>query len=150
MGLIVNKPMQDLRMSMLLEQLGIETAPGLRDAPVVFGGPVETARGFVLHSDDYIGEDATLSVAEGVGMTASQDVLRALARGQGPQDFIMALGYAGWGAGQLESEIVQNGWLTCDTSHELLFEAPPSAKWEAALATLGVNPLALSAESGRA
>lgn len=149
MGLIVNKPVPELSFAQMIGQLGIDAINPPR-VPVLFGGPVETGRGFVLHSDDY-GEDGnTLRVKGGFGMTATLDVLEEIARSSGPEKAVMALGYSGWGAGQLEDEIQQNGWLTCEADAEIVFGRDMGAKWEAALAKLGVSALMLSAEAGRA
>ncbi|MHA6344700.1 YqgE/AlgH family protein [Roseivivax sp. CAU 1761] len=150
MGLIVNKPAPDIDMAMLMEQLSIETAPDLTGAPVHFGGPVETGRGFVLHSADYTSVVTTLEVDERFHMTATLDILEEIGRGSGPSDRLMCLGYAGWGPGQLEQEFAQNGWLACDATPDLVFGTADARKWEAALASLGVSAMALSAEGGRA
>ena len=150
LGLIVNKPAPELEFGALLEQLGIDVGTPERNIQVHFGGPVDNGRGFVLHSGDYVSEQATLQVSERFGMTATLDVLEAIARGNGPDDALLALGYAGWGPGQLEDEILQNGWLTCEASPDIVFEAADDAKWTAALATLGVDALMLSSEAGRA
>jgi len=150
MGLIVNKPANDLSLKNLLKQLGIPQSASTRDIRVHFGGPVENSRGFVLHSADYESRQATLKVDDRFGMTATLDILEALAQGEGPERSILALGYSGWGPGQLEGEILQNGWLTCDATEELLFSADNAGKWETALRSLGVDPLLLSASAGRA
>jgi len=150
MGLIVNKPTPALTFAKLLEQLDIGGTPVRREVQVHFGGPVEHGRGFVLHSADYASEGSTLQVSGSFGMTATLDVLEGLAKGEGPADALLALGYAGWGPGQLESEIMQNGWLTCDASREVVFDCADVDKWTAALATLGVDALMLSADAGRA
>lgn len=150
MGLIVNKPTTDLRMRDLLEHLSITPGPAIRNLPVHFGGPVEHGRGFVLHDDGYRSDLATLNVRRGFGMTATLDILEDLAEGRGPERAILALGYAGWGPGQLEQELAQNGWLTCEADSDLVFSTPDAGKWEAALARLGVSPLMLSQEAGRA
>ncbi|MEL7213620.1 MAG: YqgE/AlgH family protein [Pseudomonadota bacterium] len=150
MGLIVNKPAEDLVFADLLEQLSIKPAQISRDVPVHFGGPVEHGRGFVLHTSDYRSNTSTLEVDNHFGMTATLDILEDIASGQGPAALVMALGYAGWGPGQLESEIVRNGWLTCDASPEIVFSVAPDNKWEAALKTMGVEALTLSASAGRA
>nr|WP_132460613.1 YqgE/AlgH family protein [Rhodovulum marinum] len=151
MGLIVNKPMAELSFSDLLAQLEITRAPGARDIRVHFGGPVEHARGFVLHSGDYnSGSDTTLRVGSRFGMTATLDILEDIARGDGPAESLLALGYAGWGPGQLEGEIQDNGWLTCDAVPDIVFDAADATKWERALRTLGIDPLMLSAAAGRA
>ncbi len=150
MGLIVNKPAEDLAFADLLDQLSIKPASISRDVPVHFGGPVEHGRGFVLHTSDYRSNASTLEVDDQFGMTATLDILEDIARGEGPAALVMALGYAGWGPGQLESEIVRNGWLTCDATPEIVFSVPAERKWEAALKTLGVDALTLSAAAGRA
>lgn len=150
MGLIVNKPAPDLKFTQLLEQLNIARSDKARDIRIHFGGPVEHVRGFVLHSGDYGGEGATMQVDDRFGMTSTLDILQALADGDGPQRSILALGYAGWGPGQLEDEILANGWLTCDASQELVFDAPNTAKWEGALRSIGVDPLSLSSAAGHA
>jgi len=150
MGLIVNKPATDLSFASLLEQLGIPLLPEGRGISVHFGGPVERGRGFVLHSPEYHAKDGTMTIANSYGMTATQDVLRALGRGEGPQTALLALGYAGWGPGQLETEILRNGWLTSDAPADLVFATDAGAKWAAALRHLGVEPMALSSTAGRA
>ena len=150
MGLIVNKPQPEIRFSKLLEQLGIERTDKTRDIRVHFGGPVEHARGFVLHTMDYRSETGTLEVDDHVGMTATMDVLEDIARGAGPSTSMLALGYAGWGPGQLESEIAQNGWLTCDARDDILFGRANEHKWTAALKVLGIDPVLLSSTAGRA
>lgn len=150
MGLILNKPTGDVWMSDLFDQLDIETGAGTPRRMVHFGGPVETGRGFVLHSDDYLSSIASLEVAPGIAMTATLDVLEEIAAGRGPERFVMMLGYSGWGPSQLEGEIAQNGWLTCDASDTLVFDTPADTLWQAALRTLGVDALTLSAAAGRA
>lgn len=151
MGLIVNKPMQEVRFSEMLEQLDIPRGAGMQDLPVCYGGPVEARRGFVLHGAGYKGrQDDQLRVDDSFAMTATIDVLEDLAQGLGPARALMALGYSGWGPGQLEDEIAQNGWLTADATPEIVFGARMEGKWAAALATLGVSPLTLSSEAGRA
>ena len=150
MGLIVNKPDPGVAFHGLLAQIGITPMPGARDIRVHFGGPVEMGRGFVLHSDDYRSDHATLCIPGGVGMTGSVDILEELAAGRGPGAALMALGYSGWGPGQLEQEILRNDWLTSDAPGELLFSRDDDAKWSAALALIGVDPMALSGRAGRA
>lgn len=150
MGLIVNKPADDLTFSALLQQLDIEKTDANVDLTVYIGGPVEPGRGFILHSGDYVSNESTLRVTSEFGMTATMDVIKDISCGDGPERCIFAMGYAGWGPGQLEGEIAANGWLVCDSSTELVFNGTDQMKWSAALATLGVNPLLLSAEGGRA
>lgn len=150
MGLIINKPARDLTFPGLLEHLNIPRAPLGRDISVHLGGPVERGRGFVLHSPDYPDGPATMQVPGGFRMTATLDILEALARGEGPASALLALGYSGWGPGQLEAEILRNDWLTCDAPPDLIFADDPRRKWVGALATLGINPLTLSPVAGRA
>jgi len=150
MGLIVNKPTPELRFADLLRQLKIPAGDGGATAPVHFGGPVEHGRGFVLHSADYTIEGASLGVSEGFAMTATVDILRDMARGAGPARAILALGYSGWGPGQLESEIQANGWLIAPADPDLVFSEADAGKWEAALRSLAIDPRLLSAEGGRA
>lgn len=151
MGLIVNKPMPDVRFAEMLEQLEIGQGPATPDLPVCYGGPVELRRGFVLHTAEYHGGlDDRLEVDARFAMTATIDVLEDLAGGTGPAAALLALGYAGWGPGQLEREIAQNGWLTTDATPELVFGTRMAGKWSAALASLGISPLTLSSEAGRA
>lgn len=151
MGLIVNKPATELSFKDLLDQLEIPSGGSGRDIRVHFGGPVEHGRGFVLHSSDYeSGADSTLHVNEEFGLTATLDILEDIATGAGPELALLALGYAGWGPGQLEEEIGQNGWLTCDASPTIVFDTNDSAKWGRALQVMGIDPLLLSADAGRA
>lgn len=151
MGLIVNKPMPDVDFADLVRQLQIGGGGRPKgDISVHFGGPVEHGRGFVLHSGDYGSNASTLHVGGDFGMTATLDVLEDIARGGGPRQAFLALGYAGWGPGQLESEIVRNGWLTAEATPDLVFDADNAAKWGKALKTLGVDPLTLSSDAGRA
>jgi putative transcriptional regulator len=151
MGLVLNKLVNNITFMDLLRQLRIRPqARGVPGIPVQFGGPVETGRGFVLHSPEYSAGDATAKVGQNVGLTATVDVLKAMAEGQGPRDKMLALGYAGWGAGQLESEIQRNGWLTCPPDDYLLFGQNLQGKWDYAIRKLGFNPSQLSRDSGRA
>lgn len=151
MGLIVNKPARELDFHGLLEQLEIsETAQG-RDIRVLVGGPVERGRGFVLHSTDYESEGATMEIEGGFGMTATTDILKALAEGRGPERALLALGYAGWGPGQLEDEIARNDWLTIPEARaDLIFAEEDDAKWARHLRHLGIDPVSLSSVAGRA
>lgn len=150
MGLIVNKPQTDIDFSHLLGQLNIPRAPHARDIRVHYGGPVDLGRGFVLHSRDYASEAGTLTVDDTIGMTATLDVLEDIAQGQGPDTSLLALGYAGWGPGQLEREISRNGWLICDACEEIIFGRANEYKWTGALKKLGIDPLVLSETAGRA
>lgn len=150
MGLIINKPTGDLTVHDLMEQLEIAPGPTVPRSPVHFGGPVEHARGFVLHGAGYRSNISTLEVPGGFAMTATLDILEDMAAGKGPAQALVALGYAGWGPGQLEGEIAQNGWLICEADPALVFDLPASDRWEGALKTLGISPLTLSSEAGRA
>lgn len=151
MGLVVNKPATDLRFADLLESLGLpRPAKGARDIRVHFGGPVEGGRGFVLHSSDFASEGGTLQVDGEVSMTATLDILERIAEGGGPKASMLALGYAGWGPGQLEDEIGQNAWLTGPARPDILFGRANEHKWTAALRAIGVDPLSLSTAAGRA
>ncbi len=150
MGLIINKPSRDLHLSALADHLGIPQVPQGRDIRVHIGGPVESGRGFVLHSDDWNEGHATMSIPGGLGMTATIDILEALADGKGPRDALLALGYAGWGPGQLEAEIRRNDWLIADPGPDVIFASEDSAKWSRALKGMGVDPVTLSASAGRA
>lgn len=154
MGIVVNKPAPHVTLPDLLEQLSI-VAPHEKDhvaiaCPVLTGGPVEGGRGFVLHTQDYYSEESTLPVDGEVGLTATVDILRAMATGCGPKRALLALGYAGWAPGQLENEIQANGWLHCDPDPELLFGNNLEAKYYAALNKLGVSISLLSGVAGHA
>lgn len=153
MGLIVNKPLPDLRLPALMAHLQLtapEGAPAPPDAAVHFGGPVEPERGFVLHSSDYSCDGMTLGVAPDVAMTGSLDILQDMLAGHGPARAVLALGYAGWAPGQLENEFACNGWLSVPASAALVFDTPPPRQWEAALRALGVDPVLLSGAAGNA
>ena len=150
MGIIVNKPLPDLAMSDLLKQLKIAPNRHFREGEVHFGGPVEHGRGFVLHDAGYASDVGSMQVEGGFSLTATLDILEDLARGAGPERRILALGYAGWGPGQLEGELAQNAWLTVDASPELVFDADDIDKWDAALERLGVSAVMLSSDAGRA
>jgi putative transcriptional regulator len=150
MGLILNRPVPDLSFADLLTQLKIPRGDLGRDIRIHSGGPVERGRGFVLHSTDYGGGQATTMVAGTYGMTATLDVLEALARGKGPAQAFLALGYTGWGPGQLEAEIARNDWLTAEASDGLIFGTEDPRKWAQALQAMGIEPLTLSSSAGRA
>lgn len=150
MGLIINKPALDVQFQEVLEQLGVPQSDATRQIQVYRGGPVETARGFMLHSADYDETDATLQINDEFAMTATVDVLTHFATGINPTQGLLALGYAGWGAGQLEDELLANGWLTADATPELVFGAQDDAKWNTALDSIGIDPLLLSVDAGHA
>jgi putative transcriptional regulator len=150
MGIIINKPVDGLTFRDLMTKLDLETGERTPNFPILFGGPVETGRGFVLHSGDYENPDSTLSVSDTVSLTATLDILRDIANGRGPERAIFALGYAGWSPGQIEDEIRQNGWIHCESDPTLLFDATFEAKWAIALRKLGIDASVLSAHTGRA
>ncbi|GHD05987.1 YqgE/AlgH family protein [Tianweitania populi] len=155
MGLIINQP-QQMRFPDLLVQIGvieeqdaIRLPDSARDLIVRHGGPVDRSRGFVLHSDDVTMESST-PVAEDIFLTATVDILRAISAGKGPKHTLMALGYAGWGAGQLETEIIENGWLTCPANAELLFDSEIEQKYDRILSSIGIDLAHLSHTAGHA
>ena len=153
MGLVVNKTIDALTIDELYVHLNIEPArpPTLanRPQPVHFGGPVDPGRGFVLHSVDYC-EEGTLGIGDEFAMTATFDILRAMGKGEGPRQSLLALGYAGWGPGQLDSEIQANGWLSVAADPHLVFGEADDNKWRRALEKLGVSPSKLSGDAGHA
>lgn len=155
MGFILNRP-QPISFCDLLVQLNVITSDDTirlpvraREMVVQSGGPVDTGRGFVLHSDDYM-SDSTMPVSDDLCMTATIDILRAISRGKGPDRAMMMLGYAGWGPGQLEAEISENGWLTCPARDDLVFDRALPNKYDRVLASMGIDPARLSSESGHA
>ena len=157
MGIVINQRAEEIDFSRLLVQLDIvPEAQAIRLPPraeavrVLRGGPVETGRGFVLHSSDYGANDSTVKIAEQVCLTATLDILRAIAEGNGPSQAVLALGYAGWASGQLESEILANGWLTCPADTGLIFDPDFDRKYDRALAILGVDEGTLSSDAGHA
>jgi putative transcriptional regulator len=157
MGIIVNQPAANIKFPDLLVQLEVIPAAERIQLPtqagevkVLKGGPVETGRGFVLHSADFFIENSTLPIDEGICLTATLDILKAIARGNGPASAILALGYAGWAPGQLENEIQQNGWLHCAADPELIFGADTGGKYEKALRKIGIDLSHLSNEAGHA
>jgi putative transcriptional regulator len=132
-----------------MSQLELEEKHLIKDVPVHFGGPVEAGRGFVLHTSDYQ-QEATLEVFEGVALTATVDILKAIAKGDGPEKSLLALGYAGWGPGQLDMEIRANGWLQVPSDAEIIFDDQLDTKWERAFKRLGIDPSMLSDDIGHA
>lgn len=157
MGITINKPAPQITFSDLLVQLGVvsdtdsirlpDAATGIR---VQRGGPVETGRGFVLHSSDYFIENSTLPIDERVSLTATLEILKAIASGSGPENALLALGYAGWSPGQLDNEIQANGWLPCPAQPDLIFDRDLDSKYQRALALLGVDLAMLSSQGGHA
>jgi putative transcriptional regulator len=149
MGLVVNRLVHSITFPDLLEQLGVEPALGGNEIRVHFGGPVESGRGFVLHTADY-NREGTLPINSGIALTATVDILRDIARGTGPRQRLLALGYAGWGPGQLDAEIQANGWLQVPADEHLVFGGDLDNKWQHALAKLGVDFGRLSGDAGHA
>lgn len=149
MGIVINQKLPDIAFSDLLAQLMLPQSQMKVEPVVHFGGPVDTGRGFVLHSGDFMRED-TVRLDGGICITGTVDILRAMAEGRGPDRSIFALGYAGWGPGQLEAEMQANTWLTVPADDDLVFSPDLAGKWEKALGRLGVSPLMLSAEAGHA
>jgi putative transcriptional regulator len=157
MGIVINKPAADLNFPDLLVQLEIIPEADRIRLPhrvgrmqVLIGGPVETSRGFVLHSPDFYLDQSTLPIDDGVCLTATIDILRAIAKGEGPRSAVLALGYAHWTAGQLESEIQANGWLNCPADPELIFNSSLESKYDLAMRKLGIDPAMLSTDAGHA
>jgi putative transcriptional regulator len=149
MGLIVNKVLDSLTIPELMTHLGVSTDDTVKPERVHFGGPVETSRGFVLHSCDYV-EAGTLVIGHDLALTATVEILRALARGEGPQQRLVALGYADWGPGQLDSELQANAWLHGPAAEAIVFDGANDSKWERAMRQLGIDVSMLSSESGHA
>jgi putative transcriptional regulator len=157
MGIVLNRPAADLSLPDLLVQLDIVPEAERIRLPtevgrmqVLMGGPVETSRGFVLHSPDFHIDQSTLPIDDSICLTATVDILRAIARGQGPRNAVLALGYAGWSAGQLESEIQANGWLNCPADAELIFDSATDTRYQLALRKIGIDPGMLSMDAGHA
>ena len=157
MGIVVNQPAANISFSDLLVQLEVVRSAELIQLPpqaggvrVLKGGPVDTQRGFVLHSADFYIENSTLPIDDGICLTATLDILKAIAKGEGPASAILALGYAGWAPGQLESEIHQNGWLHCAADRELIFGSDAGGKYSLALKKIGIDVGMLSSEAGHA
>lgn len=156
MGFIINRP-QPISFTEILVHLNltdqddesITLASEAREFPILSGGPVETGRGFVLHSDDFTSE-SSIPISDEISLTATLDIVRAICAGRGPARATMLLGYAGWGPGQLEMEISANGWLNCPASEELIFDRDIEGKYERALAAMGIAPEMLSSEAGHA
>jgi putative transcriptional regulator len=157
MGIVVNHPVANISFSDLLVKLEvipaadrIQLPPKAGSVKILKGGPVETERGFVLHTSDFFMDNSTLPIDDGVFLTWTLDILKAIARGDGPASAILALGYAGWGAGQLENEIQQNGWLHCAADAELIFGSDTDQKYQKALRKIGIDLGMLSSEAGHA
>ena len=149
MGIIINKKIDYDLFPNLLEQLGIDKPINNKKLFLRYGGPVETGRGFVLHSDDIVRKE-TLNIHKGVALTSTSEFFEDLAKGKGPKNSILALGYAGWQSGQLENEIMQNSWMSIPIETSFLFDDALSKKWDEAYKLLGINPINLSSGFGRA
>ena len=149
MGLVINRALESFSFPDMLKQLEIDVSGMGERINIHFGGPVESGRGFVLHSQDYL-QEATMVVEQDMALTATVDILKAIAFGTGPRQSLLALGYAGWGPGQLDSEIKANGWLHVAPDTDLLFGSDLDGKWERAIRKIGVDPRMLSGEAGHA
>lgn len=151
MGLVVNHILPGMEFEELLTQLKITSDIKIDPAslPVFCGGPVDGSRGFLLHSNDFTQSD-TIKIGQDFSVTGTVEALKSIAKGQGPEDLLFILGYAGWSAGQLEQEIRANSWLVCDAAHEIIFEPDPEKKWERATRKMGIDPALLSMETGQA
>jgi len=150
LGIVINRPLE-MRMAEVLEQLSLETSDArLRDMPVLAGGPVQRDRGFVLHRPGPRRWESTMRVSKSLHVTTSRDVLAAMAEGEGPDPAVIALGYAGWEAGQLDEELLQNAWLTVPCDESLIFELPYEQRWHSAARLLGVELSRISTQAGRA
>jgi putative transcriptional regulator len=156
MGIVINQPAKNIKFPDLLKQLGVIDAVAEMRRPrggpvrIVNGGPVESGRGFVLHTNDVVIDNSTMPIEDNICLTATLDILRSIAVGEGPEQALLALGYAGWGAGQLEREIHANGWLHCEADAEIVFDAAVETKYARALLKLGIEPGMLSSEAGHA
>ncbi len=150
MGITINKSKSGLHLSDLLDQIGVEGQIRVADTPVLNGGPVDIDRGFVLHSADYFKEETSLKLTETLMLTSTKDILEALVKEEAPKKAMLAIGYSGWGPGQLETEISQNAWLVLDADETMIFDENLSAKREQAFDVLGISPEALSFMGGRA
>ncbi len=146
MGLVINRLFGDADFPMLLDQLNVDHSLATPDIAVQFGGPVEMGRGFVLHTNDYLREGTT-RIDDSIAVTATIEIIQDIVAGKGPDQMMMALGYAGWGAGQLEEELKSNGWLTVAADEDILFDGDLESKWNRAMAKIGVNPAMLSMDT---
>jgi putative transcriptional regulator len=150
LGLIINKPIESLPFRELMIQMHIPVTNATSMAPVLFGGPVDTDRGYILHSNERGNRPATAAITSEIALTPTVDMLRAISDGRGPDKWLLTLGYAGWGPGQIEDEIVHNGWIHCDADAALVFDAEMDSKWQRAFGKLGAGLSGLSSEAGRA
>ncbi len=149
MGLVINKVLDSLTVPELMAHLEVPAEQPLKPEKVHFGGPVETTRGFVLHSDDYV-DEGTQVIGNGLALTATLDILRAIGRGEGPRQILLALGYAGWGPGQLDAEIQANSWLHAPADNAIVFDIDNESKWDQAVSRIGIDARMLSSEAGHA
>ena len=150
MGVVINKPREEVKMSEVLGHLGLKAGGAVGERVVMDGGPVRPDRGYVLHSADFAALEGTQEIAPGLRLTATREVLEAVAKTDAPKEFVLALGCSGWGAGQLEDELKQNAWLVVDADNAIVFDADHKQKWERAIKTLGFDPSQLSATQGSA
>lgn len=150
MGIIINKSKGALQLSDMLENIGIEGDVQVADTPVLNGGPVDIDRGFVLHSADYFKTETSLKLSDTLNLTSTKDILEALVKDEAPKKAMLAVGYSGWGAGQIERELQDNAWIVADADEAIIFDADLDGKWAKALATLGIKPEMLSHSGGSA
>ena len=152
MGIVINKPKEEVTLKEVLAHLGLEAGEDVAERAVMDGGPVRQERGYVLHSDDYAAQEGTHPVGPGIALTATREVLEAVARenANAPKQFVLALGCSGWGAGQLEDELKENAWLIVEADDAIIFGAPHEDKWVRAIRSLGFDPAQLSDTAGRA
>jgi putative transcriptional regulator len=150
MGVVINKPKQEVTLSEVLGHLGLSATDPIGARTVMDGGPVRPDRGYVLHSADFAAGEGTQDVAPGIRLTATREVLEAVAKTDAPKEFVLALGCSGWGAGQLENELKQNAWLVVDANNAIVFDEAHEKKWERAIQSLGFDPSQLSATQGSA
>lgn len=150
MGIIINKDKPGLMISDLLDQIGISGEVKVADSPVLNGGPVDINRGFVLHSSDYFKPETSLKISKTMSLTSTKDILESLVTDNHPKQALLAVGYAGWGPGQLEKEIAQNSWLVTDADDEVIFSEDLSGKWATVLNDMGIDPGSLSQSGGQA
>jgi len=148
-GLVVNREIARARADAVFKELSIDAEPAARDLPLYYGGPVHPGHLFMLHGPP-LDWDSTLKVSDSVAMTSSPDLLEAVARGEGPESIMLILGCAGWGPGQLDNEILENSWLTCPATHDLVFQTPVESRWEMAAKSMGIDPRLLSDTPGHA
>jgi putative transcriptional regulator len=149
LGLVINRVHPTLTGMDIFEELQMPYAPGVGSVPIHLGGPVHLGEIFILHGPPF-GWHGCLAFTPELALSTSKDVLEAISLAQGPKDFLISVGCAGWGVDQLESEIKQNAWLTCPANHEILFEIPVDARWEQAMSAMGINPVLLSDDAGHA